>query len=891
MRRQPSALLAADPAYFEMLHAMFRADPASVHESWRAVFLVVDDLMSSIAGGGSDGQFSVEALRQSGHRLADINPLEGSRREAVLQHPDAMGRLRHAEVASPVHARLRDAYLGALTIETGHIDDPEVRSWLLREFEGPRADLRADLRLRALDQLLRAEEFERFLGNKAPTKKRFGAEGAESVLPLLLQVIRSAASQGVQEIVIATMHRGRLNLMVNVLEQDPVDAFYAFQGNHPFPQASDQPADVPYHLGFEQQIEIDGHRLRISLCPNPSHLEAVNPVCLGRVRARQDLRRREGSDPAHVLGIALHTDASVIGQGSVSELVQLGQVGAFGTGGTIHLIVNNQIGFTTEPSDARSSLHCTGIWKAVDSAILHVNGDDPDAVLQAADLSVAFRQSQRRDAVIDLVCYRRRGHNELDEPTFTQPRLYERIDRKPTVAASYGERLIAAGLTTAEAIETQRSTYRAHLQEAYELAATPLRNSGSNGGAPDRDISAESTVPAADTGLPVVTLESLMARITTIPDTFSAHPKVRRILTQRSPGSVFAWPHAEALAIASLLDEGIDVRLTGQDVERGAFSTRHFVLHDTATGNRLNRLQQVAQAGAVFHLANSPLSENAVLGFEYGYSVERPDALVIWEAQFGDFANCAQVIIDQFISSAEAKWQQTSKLVVFLPHGLEGQGPEHSSARIERLLQLCGDNNIRVAAPSTPANFFHLLRRQSRSTSRKPLFVFSPKTLLRLPQAVSEPAEMGPGTGFLPLIFDPPSEPVRRVILCSGKLGYALAEERKRRGATGVAILRLEQFYPFPESPLCEAFAPYAKAEFVWAQEEPANMGAWTWLDRRLEAVLRRIGAEQGRFVSVARPEAASPAGSFHYSHDADQIRLIARAFDEPIGIHEEAAA
>ncbi len=875
MRRQPSALLSAGYAYFEGLHALFRADPCSVDESWRAVFLLVEDLLASGGGAGPDGVFAAEALRQGGHRHAAINPLAAPG-AAPLLFPDASGRLRPVE-GGPGLDRLRGAYLGTLAVETGHIDDPAVRGWLIRAAE--RAD---DLppgaaRRSALEALLRAEEFERFLGNKAPTKKRFGAEGAEALVPLLMQVLCRAAAAGVEEVVIATMHRGRLNLMVNVLGQEPVEAFHAFQGNHPFPHRPDLPADVPYHLGLEREIEIDGRRLRVSLCPNPSHLEAVNPVGLGRVRARQDRRRQQGHDPQKVLGIVLHTDASVIAQGGVAELVQLGGTAAFGTEGTLHLIVNNQIGFTTEPDEARTSLHCTGLWKAVDSAILHVNGDDPDAVLRAAGLAVDFRQSQRRDAVIDLVCYRRRGHNELDEPTFTQPRLYEAIEHQIPVAEAYGARLVATGLITPGEIAAQRAAYWALLQGAYAAAAQPRRN------APAGAAAGAAPPAAPETGLPLPEIEALMDALARFPDDFAVHPKLRRILTQRAPGTALAWPQAEALALASLLAGGHDLRMTGQDIARGAFSTRHFVLHDTATGARLNRLQGLAQ-GARFELANSPLAENAVLGFEYGYSLERPDALVLWEAQFGDFANCAQVIIDQFLTTGEEKWQQKSGLVVLLPHGLEGQGPEPSSARIERLLQLCANGNIGVAAPSTPANYFHLLRGPHLGALRKPLFVISPKTLLRLPQAVSAPEAMAPGTGFLPVVADLPAGPVRRVVLCSGKLGYALAEERQRRGDEGLAILRLEVFYPFPEAALAAALAPFAQAEFVWAQEEPVNMGAWGWLDRRLEAVLHRIGAARPRAAVVARPEAASPAGSFHGSHEADQARLVARVFGDAAG-------
>ncbi len=880
MRRQTSPLLAAGPDYFEQLYSLFRDDPLSVDESWRAVFRLVDELGPDDARARASSPGIAEVFRRSGHLLAALDPLKPDDVAADFRFIAENG-FSHVDVSDPAVGNLRQAYLGTLAVETGHIDDPAIRGWLVDRLENGLPELDADARRQALIQLVRAETFERFLGTKAPTKKRFGAEGAEAVVPLLSRIIERAGMLGVNDIVIASMHRGRLNLMVNALQLAPVEIFHAFTGRHPFPLDGERAADVPYHLGLEAVLNLAGRAVRISLCPNPSHLEAVNPVGIGRVRARQDVVARAGGDASRTLGIVLHTDASVIAQGSVAEVVQLGQLQAFGTCGTIHVIVNNQIGFTTDPSEARSSRYCTGLWKAVDSAILHVNGSDADAVLRAADLAVDFREAHRRDAVIDLVCYRRNGHNELDEPTFTQPLLYRAIDSAVPVAARYGETLAAEGVCGAELLEDERDRYWQMLQEAYgAVDGFRINRSGFPNGrwAPYVTGAAAFT---AETGMDEEELKQLLDGLARLPAGFTPHPKIARLLRQRQEAAVsgLSWPVAEALAFASLVDKGIDVRLSGQDVVRGAFSHRHYVLQDFATGESLNSIQEIAAQGACFDVVNSPLSEFAVLGFEYGYSLERPDALVVWEAQFGDFSNCAQVIIDQFIVSAEEKWVQPSGLVLLLPHGLEGQGPEHSSARVERVLQLCARNNIQVANPSTPANYFHLLRKQVLGSTRKPLFVTSPKTLLRLPQAISPVADFVPGTGFRPVILDASAGPVRRVLLCTGKMAYALAAERDARGDRDVAIVRLEQIYPFPAEELARILAPFRAAEFLWVQEEPENVGCWPWLDRRLEAVLRSIAADDARVRVVARPESSSPAGSFHSDHDADQQALVERAF------------
>ncbi|SMH30090.1 2-oxoglutarate dehydrogenase E1 component [Azospirillum agricola] len=860
MSRLSSPLNAAGAAYLEALHERFRDDPASVDVSWRAVFQVLEEL-GAAPSGGDPAAPAREEIRQRGHLSADLDPLGRAPRSDAPAGGDAET------------ARLRRLYQGTLTLETAHIDDPALRGWLRDAYERPDAASPA-ARQRALALLTAAEEFERLLGIRYPTKKRFGAEGMETLIPLLDRVLAAASAAGVDEVQVGTMHRGRLSLMANALGKPLVELFAGIKGMHPFQSDPPVPADVPYHMGVESQLTFGERSLALTLSPNPSHLEAINPVTLGRARARQDV----AGDPKRVLCVLLHTDASVIGQGSVAEALQLSGVAGFSVAGTIHVIVNNQIGFTTDPDEARTSRHCTGLWKAVDSPILHVNADDPDAALRAADLAVAFRQAHGRDAVIDLVGYRRNGHNEIDEPRFTQPVEYRAIDAHPPVRALYAKRLAEAGLVAPEAAEALAAEHKARFQEALAAAADHRPNHDgfpSGRWAPFAPTGAAPAEP--DTGIAADRLRALLGALAHIPDGLAIDRKVERVVRQRAEEPV-VWATGEALAFATLLAEGTPVRLTGQDVVRGAFSHRHFALTDTGSGRRHVSLNHLGVEQARFDVANSPLSEYAVLGFEYGYSLERPDALVVWEAQFGDFANGAQIMIDQFIASAEDKWRQPSGLVLLLPHGLEGQGPEHSSARPERFLQLAARDNLRIAHPSTPANYFHLLRRQMHRRDRKPLVVLSPKTLLRLPAAVSALDAFAPGTGFRPVIATA-GEQASRILLCSGKLAYELEREREALGAEEVAVVRLEMLYPLPEAELSALFRRWPEASCVWVQEEPRNLGAWTWLDRRLEALRAAAGAADPTVACVARPEAASPAGSFHGDHESDQRRLVERAF------------
>jgi 2-oxoglutarate dehydrogenase E1 component len=891
----PSALMSAPPEYYETLYLDYRRDPSSVDISWRIVFSLVDELGNDVDTARIDKSLEdeharlAELLRNRGHLIASLNPLVDGPPTNVTDFFALQGRDEIVAALSaidttadglpPVLSHLHALYCGNLTLETAHIDDGRLRRGIRESFEKRGSPPDTLARRRALDLLIRAESFERLLGVRYSTKKRFGAEGAEAILPLLDRILRRAAESGVREVIIGTMHRGRLNILANVLNKPLEQLFAEIVGAHPLADTS-LPADVPYHLGYSGRIDFGSATLSVSLTPNPSHLEAVNSVAIGRTRARQDLAEHS----SEVLCILLHTDASVIGQGVVAESVQLSDISGFQVGGTLHLIVNNQIGFTTGQDDARSSKHCTGAWKAVDCPILHVNGDALDEVLRAADLAVAFGSDYRKDVVVDLVCYRRNGHNEVDEPRFTQPVEYARIDAHRTVREIYEERLRTEGLLEegyAEKLSLQsRQEYERALDVALEAHARVIR---------DRQIPADRRIGPSDpeTGVAADGLVQIASSLSTIPAGLVLDKKLARLVNQRltSVKTGIPWALAEALAFGSLLVEGHAVRLSGQDVARGAFSHRHFVLTDVNSGNRYVSLNHLAEGQARFDVINSPLSEYAVLGFEYGYSLERNEALTVWEAQFGDFANGAQIVFDQFIASAEAKWAQRSNLVMLLPHGLEGQGPEHSSARPERFLQLAAGRNFELAHPSTPANYFHLLRRQVLRRDAVPLIVLSPKTLLRLPAALSPLEAFDRHERFQPLIV-PAIRAASRVLLCSGKIAYQLEEECQKRTAQDTAVVRLEALYPLPEENLIALFRQWRSACFFWVQEEPENYGAWSYLDRRLESLLQQAGASCPRVSCVARPAQSSPAGSFHADHEKDQRELVARAF-APYEQHE----
>ena len=742
-------------------------------------------------------------------------------------------------------------YGGSVAVETGHLDSLEMKEWVEARFELLRR-MPSGLDLDVYQRLLETETFDQFLATKYPGKKRFGSEGADAILPLLHHIRGLAGRNGIDELVIGSMHRGRLSILANFLGADLTTLLGRIAGGHPFPGTPDLPGDVPYHLGSE--IIHDG--VRCTLLPNPSHLEAVNPVVLGYARAR----RTVGSGRA--MAVVIHTDASVVGQGVNAELLQMSALPGFEVGGTIHIVINNQVGFTTEPSEARSSRYCTGGWRAVDSMIVHANGDDVDGVIDAGTLAFDFRNQFKRDAVIDLVCYRANGHNEIDEPRFTQPRYYRVADIKQGVVARYEGRLLAEGLVTASEATARRLAVRTRLEAAF--------------GSPGKDDlpSAGANSRASAHRLPLDALQDMIGRLSEVP-AGRGHPKMIGLMQRRRKEleTGITWALAETMALAGALGDGISVRFCGQDIERGPFSQRHLAAIDPDTGERWSMLQGFARDGATLEIVNSPLSEYAVLGFEYGYALAASGTLCIWEAQFGDFANGAQIMIDQFIASGFEKWRQTSKLAVLLPHGLEGQGPEHSSARIERLLQLCARDNIVVAHPSTPANYFHLLRDHA-TTGDRPLFVVTPKVLLRLPTARSAIGDFGPGSGFTSVIASSFGSG-ERAILCSGKIAYEAELEREKRGIAAT-IVRLETLYPLPADAIAEALREAGARTLVWLQEEPENYGAGTWIMPRLSRIAATLGIDLE--PTVARPESASPAGSFHGNHDHDQHQLVLRA-------------
>ena len=837
----------------------------------------------------------VRSYRNRGHVIAQLDPLGrgvAEIEELELQYHglteaelDVPFSIRTAEGGKTLSLRsilekLRNTYCRSIGVQFMHIDDRRVREWLQFRMEGSenRRALGGEEKRRILTKLTDAELFEQFIAKKFLGAKRFSLEGGESLIPLLDIAIEAAAGFGIEEIVIGMAHRGRLNVLANILGKSPRRIFEEFK---------DQDAgkakgggDVKYHMGYSNdRVTASGRPVHLSLCFNPSHLEVVAPVALGRVRAKQD--RKGDAERRRVMGVVIHGDAAFAGQGVVQETLGMSALAGYGTGGTLHVIVNNQIGFTTDPEDSRSSQYATDIARTLDTPIFHVNGEDPEAVAQAVHLAMAFRAEFRRDVVIDMYCYRRHGHNEGDEPSYTQPVMYQWIARQPSVREGYLRRLDELGGVSRDEAATIRKQSVARLEEALRQAEAgapidepevqsiwrPYRGGPENG------------VPEAETGVPRASLESLLKAQASVPADFHLHPKLQKLLDGRREMAEGAkpldWGAGEALAFATLLAEGTHVRLSGQDAARGTFAHRHAVLHDVEDGRHYVPLQNVAPDQARFSVWNSPLNETGVLGFDWGYSLDVPEALVVWEAQFGDFTNVAQVIVDQFISSAEQKWRRLSGLTLLLPHGFEGQGPEHSSARLERFLGLAARDNIQVIVPTTPAQIFHALRRQVRRAWRKPLVVMSPKSLLRLPAAVSSLDELA-GGGFERVIPDASGgspRSARVLLLTSGKLYYELAQARAARSLNDVHIARIEQLYPVPARELQPLLAEYLEqTPIVWVQEEPRNMGAWTFL-----RLLADFWGER-RVRCIAREESASPATGSPAAHKREQQGLIEAA-------------
>jgi 2-oxoglutarate dehydrogenase E1 component len=798
-------------------------------------------------------------------------------------------------------AILQRTYCQTLGVEFMHISDPGQKAWIQERIEGPDKEITftREGKRAILNKLVEAEGFEKFCDLKFTGTKRFGLDGGEAMIPALEQIIKRGGALGVKEITIGMAHRGRLNVLAQVMAKPHRAIFHEFKGGSYTPAEVEGSGDVKYHLGASSDREFDGNQVHLSLTANPSHLEIVNPVVLGKARAKQDQHGATPEDRTMVMPLLISGDASFAGQGVVAECFGLSGLRGHRTGGSVHFIVNNQIGFTTYPRYSRSSPYPSDVAKMIEAPILHANGDDPEAVVFAAKIATEFRQKFQKPVVIDMFCYRRFGHNEGDEPAFTQPLMYRKIRSHPTTQEIYARKLVGEGVVTDGEVEKMRADWRARLDVELEAAQSYRPNNADwlDGRWAGMKVADASDDPRRGiTGVAVETLKEIGAKITTVPADFHVHRTIQRFLENRrktiEEGKDIDWATGEALAFCTLLLEGHRVRLSGQDSERGTFSQRHSVLIDQESENRHTPFNYLRGGQARFEVINSMLSEEAVLGFEYGYSLAEPNALTLWEAQFGDFANGAQVVIDQFVSSGERKWLRMSGLVLLLPHGYEGQGPEHSSARLERFLQMCAEDNMQVANCTTPANLFHILRRQLKRDIRKPLILMTPKSLLRHKRAVSRLDEMGPNTTFHRLLWDDaqlhpdggirlvPDEKIRRVVLCSGKVYYDLFEDREKRGVNDIYILRVEQLYPFPMKALVQELSRFKGAEFVWCQEEPRNMGAWNFAENYIEWVLNQIGATQRRPRYAGRPASAATASGLMSKHLV-QLRSL---LDEALG-------
>ncbi|HTQ72027.1 MAG TPA: 2-oxoglutarate dehydrogenase E1 component [Acidocella sp.] len=848
----------------------------------------------------------IRAYRVRGHLEAQLDPLGlkpkgyhtelnpatyGFTEPGDMDRPIFLDGVLGFETATlrEVMAALRLSYCGEIGVEFMHIQDPTQKSWIQKKIEGAPWLSVYDKKGKAkiLKQLTEADSFETFCQKRFVGTKRFGLEGGESTIPALHAIIETAAGRGVREIAIGMPHRGRLNTLVNIVKKPLVALFSEFGGASAKPDDVQGSGDVKYHLGTSTDVVINGNQVHLSLQPNPSHLEAVDPVVVGKIRARLDMAGDTTRKSA--MAIQMHGDAAFAGQGLVYETLAMSQLIGYRTGGSVHLVVNNQIGFTTVPAHAFSGLYCTDVAKSVQAPILHVNGDNPEAVVYAAQLAAEFRCEFSTDVVLDLVCYRRHGHNENDEPAFTQPIMYKAIKALKTTRALYAERLAKEGSVSADEAKAIADEYGKELEAAFEGAKDYKVNKadwleGHWAGLKQADDDAERLEGV--TAAPLAQLQEVGKALYTPPQNFDLNQKIARQLEAKKQmfetGEGLDWATGEALAFGTLQLDGHRVRLSGEDVQRGTFSQRHAVLIDQTNQNEYVPLNNIREGQARIEIFNSLLSEVGVLGFEYGYTIADPSVLVLWEAQFGDFANGAQVIIDQFIAAGETKWLRMSGLVMLLPHGQEGQGPEHSSARLERYLQLCAENNMIVGNISTPANYYHALRRQLKRNYRKPLVLMTPKSLLRHKLCVSPLADFAEGTGFKFVLPETDelvaADKVKRVVLCSGKVYYDLLAERRERGIKDVALVRLEQFYPFPVKALKAAIEGYRNAELVWCQEEPENNGAWNFVDRRIEDVLVCLDNAAKRPRYVGRKAAASPASGLAKVFAAEQAALVNEA-------------
>ncbi|MEO7501705.1 MAG: 2-oxoglutarate dehydrogenase E1 component [Gemmatimonadaceae bacterium] len=902
--------------YIAEVYESYRLDPASVDESWRQFFRFAESLRAITPSGPWAGEGGapaavdpdllrkvagaaelVDSIRAYGHLAAEIDPL-GTRPPGTPELTPEFHGITEADLAlipgsvlnapeptaAETVARLRQLYSSNVGFEFDHLGAATEREWIRNQIESGRVrqPLSVEEKKAILRRLTQVDALERFLGRVYQGHKRFSIEGTDMLVPMLDVSVDVAAAHGAREVSIAMAHRGRINVLAHLLGKPYRTIFGEFEGKHALDNAESETGDVKYHFGAKGRREVAGGReIVISLLPNPSHLEFVNPVMQGAARARQDLLAEgKDRDESSVVPIAIHGDAAFPGEGVVAETLNMSRLRAYRVGGTLHIITNNQVGFTTDPCDGRSTRYASDLAKGFEVPIVHVNAEHADACVRVARLAVEYRAKFAKDFLIDLVGYRRHGHNETDEPAFTQPALYNQIRVHPSTREVWGSRLVAEGVMTEEEVKALDVEMTAKF-EAIQSSATPADGEGEDQDVIPEDESDDTVVTRDRQTLRADQLIALNEQLLAWPQSIKPNAKLAKTLQRRREAMGEAggidWGHAETLAFASLLAEGTPVRITGQDVERGTFSHRQSVLHDVDTGEAYTPLSHLPEAIGKFEVANSPLSETAVLGFEYGFSTVRPDALVLWEAQFGDFVNVAQPIIDQFIASDRAKWGQDSAVVLLLPHGYEGQGPEHSSARLERFLQLCADGNMRVAYPSTPAQYFHILRRQAGVTLRRPLILMQPKSLLRLPEAASKLRDLTDGR-FHAVIDDPMVSDARntvtRLVFCTGKIYYDLLAQRKPH----VALVRVEELYPWPHEEVARIVDLYPSAtEVVWAQEEPKNMGAWTYVSPRL-----RVSTGNAMIVRyIGRPERASPAEGYASAHKTEQERIIAEVTAE----------
>ena len=940
---QSQILSSMDAKYVSELYTKFLQDKNSVSKSWANFFTSIGDSEAEILremAGASWGQNKIQAqeknipndnktpslnrknfdedtirkatldsvnalmlirvYRVRGHLLADLDPLglQGKKYHPELDPasygfgPEDMDRpiflngVLGLEIATmrEIIIAVKATYCGKVGVEFMHIQDPEQKAWIQRRIEEERnhTEFTPEGKKAILKRLTAAEGFEKFLHVKHPGTKRFGLDGGEAMVPAIEQIMKRGGQLGIKEIVIGMAHRGRLNVLTNVMGKPFTAIFSEFQGKPAKPDDVEGSGDVKYHLGTSGNRDFDGNIVHLSLTPNPSHLEFVSPVVIGKVRAKQD--QRQDSNKDKVLGLLLHGDAAVAGQGIVAETIMMTGLEGYGVGGTIHIVINNQIGFTTNPKCSRSGDYCTDIAKMAHIPIFHVNGDDAESVVHVARIATEFRQKFKKSVFIDLICYRRHGHNEGDEPAFTQPLMYKKIKTHKSVRTIYANKLVNENIISEEETESLKNDFTEQMERDFAKAENykPSINMLEGHWSGLKRYSKSSSTTNSNSAISTEIMEKLKTALTTVPKDFNLNKKIARQLQAKrqmfETGTGFDWATAEAIAFGSLCLEGYKVRLSGQDCERGTFSQRHSVFIDQETEEKYIPLNNIKGQKAKYEVINSPLSEAGVLGFEYGYSLAEPNCLTLWEAQFGDFANGAQVIFDQFISSSEAKWLRMSGLVVLLPHGYEGQGPEHSSARPERFLQLCAEDNWQIANCTTPANYMHILRRQLHRDFRKPLIIFTPKSLLRHKACVSSADMMMGKHGFQKIISSRPNianKDVKRIILCTGKVYYDLAEMRDTKKIKDIALIRLEQLYPFPEDMLTAELKKYPNADIVWCQEEPENMGAWSFIDRRVEKILLNIKHKITRPKYIGRAEAASPATGLLSVHIYEQEKLV----------------